>query len=71
MSILLLVNDAEAARNNASESALQEVRTEIDRVDRQLVQEIAEREIWVRAAGKLKAMAPAVRDPERVEQVVS
>ncbi len=55
---------------DASAIALDNVRAEIDRVDRQLVQEIAEREIWVRAAGKLKAMAPAVRDPDRVEQVV-
>jgi len=65
------VNDADVAMSNAGESALQEVRAEIDRVDRQLVQEIAEREIWVRAAGKLKAMAPAVRDPDRVQQVVT
>jgi len=63
MLILLHMQDASA-------SALGNVRAEIDRVDRQLVQEIAEREIWVRAAGKLKAMAPAVRDPDRVEQVV-
>ncbi|MBA3369615.1 MAG: chorismate mutase [Geodermatophilaceae bacterium] len=56
---------------DASLVALRNVRAEIDRVDRQLVQEIAEREIWVRAAGKLKAMAPAVRDPDRVEHVVA
>lgn len=56
---------------NPGENALQEVRREIDRVDRLLVQEIAEREIWVRTAGKLKAMAPAVRDPDRVQEVVA
>lgn len=56
--------------SDAGASALQEVRAEIDRVDRQLVQEIAEREIWVRAAGKLKAMASAVHEPERVQQVI-
>lgn len=70
MSILLLVTDADAARSNASQNALLEVRAEIDRVDRQLVQSIAEREIWVRAAGKLRAMAPDVRDPDRVQEVV-
>ncbi len=56
---------------HAGHSALQEVRGEIDRVDRQLVHGIAEREIWVRAAGKLKAMAPAIQDPDRVEQVLT
>lgn len=40
-------------------SALYGVRTEIDRVDRQLVQGIAERQIWVRAAAKVAALAPA------------
>ncbi len=64
MLILLHMQDVSAI-------ALGKVRAEIDRVDRQLVQEIAEREIWVRAAGKLKAMAPAVRDPDRVEQVLA
>lgn len=70
MSILLLVNDEDVAASFAGRHALQDVRAEIDRVDRQVVAGIAEREIWVRAAGKLKAMAPAVRDPDRVEQVV-
>lgn len=65
------MNDADVAMNSAGEGALHEVRGEIDRVDRQLVQEIAEREIWVRAAGKLKAMAPALRDPDRVQHVVT
>ncbi|MGI8721022.1 MAG: GNAT family N-acetyltransferase [Geodermatophilaceae bacterium] len=64
------MTDADAARSHASQNALLEVRAEIDRVDRQLVQSIAEREIWVRAAGKLKAMAPDVRDPDRVQEVV-
>lgn len=71
MSILLPVDDAEPSPTSAGRSALQQVRTEIDRVDRALVQAIAEREIWVRAAGKLKAMAPAVRDPDRVARVVA
>lgn len=71
LSILLLVSEADAAMGQAGATALQEVRGEIDRVDRQVVHGIAEREIWVRAAGKLKAMAPAVHDPERVQQVVT
>jgi len=65
------VSDADAALGQAGNSALQEVRAEIDRVDRQLVHGIAEREIWVRAAGKLKAMAPAVHNPERIQQVLT
>ncbi|CAN5427164.1 hypothetical protein BH24ACT9_BH24ACT9_09990 [soil metagenome] len=65
------MSDTDPAIDNPGRGALQEVRAEIDRVDRQLVHGIAEREIWVRAAGKLKAMAPAVRDPERVQDVVS
>ena len=64
------MSETDAAIGDAGANALQEVRGEIDRVDRQLVHGIAEREIWVRAAGKLKAMAPDVHDPERVEQVV-
>ena len=71
LSILLLVIDEDEARRQAGQIALHEVRTEIDRVDHQLVAGIAEREIWVRAAGKLKAMAPDIRDPERVEQVIA
>ncbi len=69
--ILLLVSETGAVVGYAGDKALQEVRGEIDRVDRQLVHGIAEREIWVRAAGKLKAMAPAVHDPDRVQQVVA
>ncbi|MGI8628078.1 MAG: GNAT family N-acetyltransferase [Geodermatophilaceae bacterium] len=71
LSILLLVNDEDAAASSAGQSALREVRAEIDRVDRQVVAGIAEREIWVRAAGKLKAMGPDVRDPDRVEKVIA
>lgn len=70
VSILLLVDDADVARSAAGQSALQQVRAEIDRIDKQIVAGVAEREIWVRAAGKLKAMAPSVRDPDRVQEVV-
>lgn len=65
------MNDEDAAASSAGQSALREVRAEIDRVDRQVVAGIAEREIWVRAAGKLKAMGPDVRDPDRVEKVIA
>lgn len=72
MSILLLVTaEEEAARSVAGQNALHDVRAEIDRVDHKVVTGIAEREIWVRTAGKLKAMAPDVHDPERVEQVIA
>jgi len=72
LSILLVVTDEEeAARSAAGQIALNGVRDEIDRVDHKIVTGITEREIWVRAAGKLKAMAPEVRDPERVEQIIA
>jgi isochorismate pyruvate lyase len=50
---------------------LDEIRTEIDQLDRRLVTLLAEREGLVRRAGRLKADTDAVRAPGRVEQVVA
>jgi len=52
------------------EQALAEVRAGIDRLDRDLVALIAQREQLVRRAGLLKQDAGAVRAPARVEQVI-
>ena len=49
---------------------LQEIRTEIDALDRQIVTLLAARERLVRRAGRLKTDTAAVRAPGRVEQVV-
>lgn len=52
-------------------SALEEVRQNIDSIDRRLVGLIAERQKWVIAAGALKKDEQAVRAPARVEQVIA
>ncbi len=65
------MTEEETARSAAGQNALHNVRAEIDRVDHKVVTGIAEREIWVRTAGKLKAMGPDVRDPDRVHEVVA
>lgn len=49
---------------------IENVRSEIDALDRQIVELIAQRQRWVVEAGKLKADADAVRAPDRVEKVI-
>lgn len=51
--------------------SLEEVRREIDRVDRALVALLAERGGYVRQAARFKRDAAAVRAPDRVERVVA
>lgn len=46
------------------------VRAEIDALDRQIVQLIAERQRWVVTAGALKTDRDAVRAPDRVAKVI-
>lgn len=53
------------------ERSLDEVRAQIDALDRQIVTLIAERQKWVVEAGKLKQDEDGVRAPDRVEQVIS
>lgn len=54
-----------------TDNPLDEIRAEIDQLDRRLVTLLAEREGLVRRAGRLKADTGAVRAPGRVEQVVA
>jgi isochorismate pyruvate lyase len=54
-----------------TDDPLDEIRAEIDLLDRRLVTLLAERERLVRRAGRLKADTDAVRAPGRVEQVVA
>lgn len=49
---------------------LTEVRTQIDALDRRIVELIAERQKWVVAAGSLKQDEQGVRAPARVDQVI-
>jgi isochorismate pyruvate lyase len=50
---------------------IEDVRAQIDALDRQIVELIAERQRWVVTAGSLKKDEQAVRSPARVEQVIS
>jgi isochorismate pyruvate lyase len=51
--------------------SLDEVRANIDRLDRLIVPLLAERETYVREAARFKPSAEAVVVPARVEQVVA
>ena len=51
--------------------SLEEVRANIDRIDRLIVPLLAERETYVREAARFKPGADAVVVPARVEEVVS
>lgn len=51
-------------------SSLDEVRSAIDEIDRQLVALVAEREQWVRQAARFKTSRADVEAPARVEQVI-
>ena len=48
-----------------------DVRYEVDRLDRILVKLIAERQSYMDAAARIKGDRDTVRDPERIEDVVS
>jgi chorismate mutase-like protein len=52
-------------------SSLEEVRTSIDAVDRQLVKLLAERRGYVLQASRFKKTQTDVRAPARVEQVIA
>ncbi|QIK63320.1 chorismate mutase [Leucobacter viscericola] len=49
---------------------IEEVRAQIDQLDRRIVELIAERQGWVVTAGSLKKDEQGVRAPARVEQVI-
>ena len=50
---------------------LDEVRENIDRLDREIVKLIAERSYYVRQAAKFKTTKRDVKAPKRVEEVIS
>ncbi|MBX3726805.1 MAG: chorismate mutase [Xanthomonadales bacterium] len=52
-------------------SSLEQVRSHIDRIDRQLVGLLAERGAYVKQAAAFKTTTADVRAPQRVEQVVA
>lgn len=52
-------------------AAMEEVRAEIDRLDRILVGLLAERQRYIEAAGRIKPRADEVRLPWRIEDVVA
>jgi len=52
-------------------TTMEEVREEVDRLDRILVQLIAERQTYMDAAARIKPRADQVRVPWRIEDVVS
>lgn len=51
--------------------SLEDVRAEIDRLDRSIVRLLAERGSWVREAARFKPDQDAVAAPARVEQVIA
>lgn len=53
-----------------STDEIAEIRTRIDGLDRRIIALLAERETFVRQAGRLKTDAGAVRAPQRVAEVV-
>lgn len=52
-------------------NTMQEVRSEIDRLDRELVKLLAERQGYIEQAGHIKGERSAVRDDARIEDVVA
>jgi isochorismate pyruvate lyase len=54
-----------------AERGIEDVRAEIDALDRQVVELIAQRQRRVVEAGTLKQDRQAVRAPDRVEKVIS
>jgi isochorismate pyruvate lyase len=53
-----------------TQDGIDQIRTEIDQLDRRIVALLAEREQFVRRAGRVKTSADGVRAPKRVEEVV-
>ena len=49
---------------------MEEVRAEIDRLDRALVKLLAERQRYIEAAGRIKPDRDTVRDEERIRDVL-
>jgi isochorismate pyruvate lyase len=52
-------------------NSIEEVRANIDRIDRQIVALLAERGGYVKQAARFKQTADDVKAPQRVEQVIA
>ena len=52
-------------------ASIEEVRSNIDRIDRQIVALLAERGIFVKQAARFKKTTDDVKAPQRVEQVIA
>jgi isochorismate pyruvate lyase len=50
---------------------IEKIRTNIDRIDRQIVSLLAERGAYVKQAAQFKKTTADVKAPQRVEQVIS
>lgn len=50
---------------------MSDVRREIDRLDQALVDMLTERQFYIREAGRIKGDRNIVRDPARIEDVVT
>lgn len=59
------------AAGGACCQTLAEVRVNIDRIDREIVRLIAERQSFVHEAGRFKANPTAVEDRRRVEEIIA
>jgi len=62
--------DRERKNTAAQCQTMQDVRCEIDRLDRELVRLLAERQTYIEAAARIKRSRDTVRDPARIEDVV-
>jgi len=67
-----MTEPADLRRNTGPEcQTMTDVRHEVDRLDRILVKLITERQSYMDAAARIKNDRDAVRDPARIEEVVS
>ena len=57
--------------NEVNCASIEEVRSNIDRFDRQIVALLAERGIFVKQAARFKKTTDDVKAPQRVEQVIA
>ncbi len=67
-----MTDPTDLRRNTGPEcETMSDVRYEVDRLDRALVKLIAERQSLMDAAARIKGNRNTVRDPARIEEVVS
>ena len=67
----LMPNESAKIRDADSCQSMPDVRYEIDRIDQLIVELLAERQGYIEAAGRIKPNRGDVRDPARIEDVVS